>query len=191
MESQPVSIRSPYRSKGRPIPRSRVSMRTHVSIRSPYRSKGRRPRFPRQAPQPQSFNPLPLPKQGETSGPTARRSPCPCFNPLPLPKQGETHCQWDTWQDFKVSIRSPYRSKGRRGSIEHPASDLGFNPLPLPKQGETPATLSTASAITLFQSARLTEARGDISRISLALPFKSFNPLPLPKQGETFALSHQ
>ena len=157
-----VSIRSPHRSKGRrgggPCPpRTR-----HVSIRSPHRSKGRRrsssseisPNFVFQsaplteargdtaaAPAPvawPSFNPLPSPKQGETSAAASWRSPRRCFNPLPSPKQGETHGGAGAADDGAlVSIRSPHRSKGR-----HPRVGLA--------RGDHP-----------FQSAPLTEARGD------------------------------
>ena len=35
------------------------------------------------------------------------------FNPLPLPKQGETGNDWWHNEPGRVSIRSPYRSKGR------------------------------------------------------------------------------
>ena len=114
----------------------------------------------------------------------------PGFNPLPSPKQGETPpCgQYGTRVSDRVSIRSPHRSKGRQArrplvvSIRSPHRSKGrpcgrgrFNPLPSPKQGET-----TGTALSLFQSAPLTEARGAQVRASL-----SFNPLPSPKQGET------
>ena len=42
-----------------------------------------------------------------------------------------------------------------------------------------------AAAHTLFQSAPLTEARGDYLFVVLRIPQLSFNPLPSPKQGET------
>ena len=61
----------------------------YVSIRSPYRSKGRLNHdvlFPHLS----GFNPLPLPKQGETQHHPVFRVPVRSFNPLPLPKQGET-----------------------------------------------------------------------------------------------------
>ena len=38
----------------------------------------------------QCFNPLPLPKQGETCQLFVKVLLHHCFNPLPLPKQGET-----------------------------------------------------------------------------------------------------
>ena len=61
---------------------------------------------------------------------------------------------------FVVSIRSPYRSKGRS------AREFDYF---VPCE---------------FQSAPLTEARGD-QVLPLLLNHKtSFNPLPLPKQGE-------
>ena len=66
---------------------------------------------------------------------------------------------------FLVSIRSPHRSKGRRPV---PHADLTDNRYE-------------------FQSAPLTEARGDQSRPenSATRSRLSFNPLPSPKQGET------
>ena len=132
-----------------------------------------------------SFNPLPLPKQGETYGApfphtfdqVSIRSPyrskgrwkqyrphetLSCFNPLPLPKQGETSFSKRFSMSLKVSIRSPYRSKGR-----HLANML-VDPLPR------------------FQSAPLTEARGDQAHRRHLQSGHGFNPLPLPKQGETF-----
>ena len=162
-----VSIRSPYRSKGRwaLAPRKQVSA---VSIRSPYRSKGRYATVPAvDVTTTGSFNPLPLPKQGEIFALA-----------LPLPSRS-----------YSVSIRSPYRSKGRwvaspvqagdlssfnplplpkQGEIRIPSSHAsdrdGFNPLPLPKQGEM--RIETAGGPTahrsMFQSAPLTEARGDV-----------------------------
>ena len=89
--------------------------RASVSIRSPCRSKGRYARLGaadfvgdefQSAPLAEargdqysyglrdysrcgSFNPLPLPKQGEMIPMPPQRNWQPCFNPLPLPKQGE------------------------------------------------------------------------------------------------------
>ena len=84
---------------------------------------------------------------------------------------------------FWVSIRSPYRSKGRpEPERVDSASDSGFNPLPLPKQGETLVGRPIASQTFLFQSAPLTEARGDpVSRglvgaksgVSIRSPYRS------------------
>ena len=85
----PVSIRSPYRSKGRFNPFDPFSILPDVSIRSPYRSKGRLVDWRRGLCLPGRFNPLPLPKQGEIHSPAPDGSPLMCFNPLPLPKQGE------------------------------------------------------------------------------------------------------
>ena len=44
------------------------------------------------------------------------------------------------------------------------------------------------SGLDLFQSAPLTEARGDLSRRKFRSDFSCFNPLPSPKQGETAIL---
>ena len=107
-----------------------------------------------------------------------------CFNPLPSPKQGET-------------ARSRWLS---------PVSSC-FNPLPSPKQGETCVRAGLRGKFVLFQSAPLTEARGDLTYVtsrfhlvSIRSPHRSkgranhrvgfasscFNPLPSPKQGETW-----
>ena len=41
-----------------------------------------------------------------------------------------------------------------------------FNPLPSPKQGETPVDAPIQTTKELFQSAPLTEARGDIACVA-------------------------
>ena len=59
-----------------------------------------------------------------------------------------------------------------------------FNPLPLPKQGEIEPSSRPMGRAYKFQSAPLTEARGDAAcLVAIAEPW-GFNPLPLPKQGE-------
>ena len=155
------------------------------------------------------FNPLPSPKQGETSEGDAGGVPGRSFNPLPSPKQGETQLGRGWGDGDYVSIRSPHRSKGRPQRLADPRPCLqGFNPLPSPKQGETrrwgKATGLIAVSIRsphrskgrragnrvlghhlLFQSAPLTEARGDYPGWLAVLPDSCFNPLPSPKQGET------
>ena len=83
------------------------------------------------------------------------------FNPLPSPKQGET---------FDLE------RKGRQVGC--------FNPLPSPKQGETLKVIGVEQP-EKFQSAPLTEARGDSSASPSLSGTSSFNPLPSPKQGET------
>ena len=160
-----VSIRSPHRSKGRlaalAVARSKGRL-GQVSIRSPHRSKGR------------------------------QLGVCRALLPI------------------GVSIRSPHRSKGRLIAMVVTLSmELGFNPLPSPKQGETrqpapianrgilvsirsphrskgrPCSACRRPSLAVFQSAPLTEARGD-RRYRWAWPVAScFNPLPSPKQGET------
>ena len=139
-----------------------------------------------------------------------------CFNPLPSPKQGETNHEPARRAPHKrVSIRSPHRSKGRAYGarpLSTPPTRSCFNPLPSPKQGETaasrfearfqtavhvsirsphrskgrPSTSTAAAASSGFQSAPLTEARGDrLITGRLRGSKTSFNPLPSPKQGET------
>ena len=110
------------------------------------------------------FNPLPSPKQGETSSSSRYGSQELSFNPLPSPKQGETQGEPETPGTYGVSIRSPHRSKGR------PNSSL-ISALPIK-----------------FQSAPLTEARGDSDLDSIFFGSGCFNPLPSPKQGETYSV---
>ena len=111
--------------------------RFSVSIRSPYRSKGRCELSRLLDGRSQRFNPLPLPKQGEILVVLQPRHHCGGFNPLPLPKQGEMGQSNEERVASFVSIRSPYRSKGRYISKMACRDGLyGFNPLPLPKQGE-------------------------------------------------------
>ena len=67
---------------------------------------------------------------------------------------------------------------------------MSFNPLPSPKQGETReiALAMPAANSVEFQSAPLTEARGDNAfgwwNLTAVIVWR-FNPLPSPKQGET------
>ena len=194
-----------------------------VSIRSPYQSKGRRAgRLDGQAGQFQSA-PLTKARGDGQAGWTGRQG---SFNPLPLPKQGETGRQAGR-AGRAVSIRSPYQSKGRRaGRLDGQAGQFqsapltkargdgpagwtgrqgSFNPLPLPKQGETGLQAGRAGrAVSIrspyqskgrracrldgqagqFQSAPLTKARGD-GQAGWTTCTRCFNPLPLPKQGET------
>ena len=107
------------------------------------------------------------------------------FNPLPSPKQGETYAEYDVLTLTQVSIRSPHRSKGRhtpgdsspfkiRVSIRSPHRSKG-------RQGKIDAHELLAE----FQSAPLTEARGDLRLFAAGSPGLGFNPLPSPKQGET------
>ncbi len=123
--------------------------------------------------------------RGDGDHPMRLSSRC-SFNPLPSPKQGETPAARLAPRGTAVSIRSPHRSKGRPIRVR---GDLGrrarFNPLPSPKQGETCSLPNLRFDFCLFQSAPLTEARGDAAAAENPLGLKSFNPLPSPKQGET------
>ena len=187
-----VSIRSPHRSKGRLLSGACKHYTRIVSIRSPHRSKGRHPKM---------FGPE---KQGETSKNRGR-----AFNPLPSPKQGETKSCLSLLPKQKVSIRSPHRSKGRRDCFSHLIQHLAvsirsphrskgrhsnmfyrdpiylFQSAPLTEARGDCAWSSTPSRKPWFQSAPLTEARGDDHRPLLASQNLCFNPLPSPKQGET------
>ena len=117
-----VSIRSPHRSKGRPL-QIGCSRYDRVSIRSPHRSKGRHHRSHRM----------------QTVVPVSIRSPHRSKGRPNLGFHPPIEC---------VSIRSPHRSKGRPPNFRRlPSPKQGetgirrtansFNPLPSPKQGET------------------------------------------------------
>ncbi len=114
------------------------------------------------------FNPLPSPKRGEMpSGEWPRRGN-KSFNPLPSPKRGEISSTLDVDRvGSHVSIRSPHRSEGRY--LDRVDSEI--------RRAEA------------FQSAPLTEARGDLEclRIRRRSTSTSFNPLPSPKRGEISA----
>ena len=172
VSSMLVSIRSPHRSKGRHLEIiAYLEPLTFVSIRSPHRSKGRHELEPDKKLQ-SGFNPLPSPKQGETS-----RSLCCQVNHLRFQSAPLTEARGD-YKAFSglaltynaVSIRSPHRSKGRRIIVTRPCATIA----------------------NLFQSAPLTEARGDTLSGVRAAGTNCFNPLPSPKQGETaIRIRHQ
>ena len=112
-----VSIRSPYRSKGR-LHRVRLAIvGIRVSIRSPYRSKGRRIRVVGHDLLLAGFNPLPLPKQGETTRPTNGCLVAFVSIRSPYRSKGRPTPKTNASLERLVSIRSPYRSKGRRWSL--------------------------------------------------------------------------
>ena len=176
----PVSIRSPYRSKGRPdVERIRShGIGTHVSIRSPYRSKGRprwtSPRTPKLHFRP-GFNPLPLPKQGETFN---QRGHGGSSRPAPFQSAPLTEARGDGLVADEAAGAAEFRSVPLPSLASSCVGGLRcFNPLPLPKQGEIVRTYLTVYAAFL----RFTEARGDAG---VRNPPACFNPLPLPKQGE-------
>ena len=140
---------------------------------------------PRPAPV-RSFNPLPSQKQGETNLHSRLCAAQEGFNPLPSQKQGETTHNHSKNNTLCVSIRSPHRSKGRlvgcccpyaRGavSIRSPHRSKGRHMLegvdlsadfvsirsPHRSKGR-PADGDGCNRAIVFQSAPLTEARGDV-----------------------------
>ena len=140
-----VSIRSPHRSKGRQRLLDKAARSSSVSIRSPHRSKGRHAC---------SVNDATAPDVCTVSIRSPHRS-----KGRRLRLYGQARCP--------VSIRSPHRSKGRPGGMIHLARPAGM----------------------MFQSAPLTEARGDVASRLIDFAHAScsgFNPLPSPKQGETW-----
>ena len=84
------------------------------------------------------------------------------FNPLPSPKQGETIRQFLLCRRRVVSIRSPHRSKGRRSAAPDTARTCGFQSAPLTEARGDLRGEELNSVMEQFQSAPLTEARGDL-----------------------------
>ena len=158
-----------------------------VSIRSPHRSKGRFRNSRASESRLGGFNPLPSPEAREIGGRPAwrevpevsirsphrskgRSAPCavmirvlPSFQSAPLTEaRGDVSYAGTGWKQHSVSIRSPHRSKGRFGTLLTSLKPhVCFNPLPSPKQGEISGSCSQAFPFHTFQSAPLTEARGD------------------------------
>ena len=155
-----VSIRSPYRSKGRSLVTGAVAHTVGFQSAPLTEARGDGGRGASVTAH-TGFNPLPLPKQGEippTFFPSGR---CRCFNPLPLPKQGEIPVLGYIPVDAPVSIRSPYRSKGRCGREgEHRRSQDVSIRSPYRSKGRYGDILDVSFS-SMFQSAPLTEARGD------------------------------
>ena len=155
-----VSIRSPHRSKGRHAPSCLCTTPSTFQSAPLTEARGDR-RASRNKDHRLRFNPLPSPKQGETQQEPTQSLSGESFNPLPSPKQGETSPRLEVASGSVVSIRSPHRSKGR------------------------PGITITETTPGQFQSAPLTEARGDRRPRRRARAARCFNPLPSPKQGET------
>ena len=181
----------------------------NVSIRSPYRSKGRYFAPFTCSSISYRFNPLPLPKQGEM---VCRRSfdVARCVS-IRSPYRSQGEIGWSRKHDnrlVQVSIRSPYRSKGRcsmtfpqglkiQVSIRSPYRSKGRCAAegyawrcgqvsirsPYRSKGRSAFAASILASL-WFQSAPLTEARGDARTICVGETLGRFNPLPLPKQGE-------
>ena len=158
-----------------------------VSIRSPHRSKGRLPLGHRRALGRAGFNPLPSPKQGETNV-LDRDDP---FSQVsirsPHRSKGRLGIGVARRRGGLVSIRSPHRSKGRllRLMIQMATAE-GFNPLPSPKQGETSSVCSLMPSQASFQSAPLTEARGDLRSSLVSTRRAEFQSAPLTEaRGDT------
>ena len=159
--------------------------RALVSIRSPHKSKGR-PLLLLSGLLGHLFQSAPLTKARGDRVKRKRRTPEQSFNPLPSQKQGETRPAQPSPTMRRVSIRSPHKSKGRLVSLCCAwAARGGFNPLPSQKQGETREARPTHYLPVLFQSAPLTKARGDYVFRASPLSYPRFNPLPSQKQGET------
>ena len=180
-----VSIRSPHKSKGRPVPPAANAL-TGLFQSAPL-TKARGDRLPRAA------------NMGDLG--VSIRSP--------HKSKGRPELAKDNAEIAKVSIRSPHKSKGRLRitattgpRLQFQSAPLtkargdkklalrafflrGFNPLPSQKQGETRTRGVGDPPLRLFQSAPLTKARGDVCAVAPRPRCTSFNPLPSQKQGET------
>ncbi len=153
--STSVSIRSPHRSEGRLYRRNCRTRDREVSIRSPHRSEGRQSRAAKKT-QPAKFQSAPLTEA-----------------------RGDRDEQRDEDEE-DVSIRSPHRSEGR--PTTSPIQSTGvirFNPLPSPKRGETFIAGVDRKMRDRFQSAPLTEARGDLSAAKMSEAANLFQSAPL------------
>ena len=166
-------------ARGDLITEAAVASPQKVSIRSPHRSKGRREPCIGRGSRGTGFNPLPSPKQGETRVAVISPGAMSCFNPLPSPKQGETACAKLLSPRSPVSIRSPHRSKGRRSLCHYAKPPARFQSAPLTEaRGDVPAPTSSFFC-PLFQSAPLTEARGDPQPQPQPQPSPQFQSAPL------------
>ena len=87
-------------------------------------------------------------------------------------------------KNYPVSIRSPYRSKGRSQPTVTHTPPAQFQSAPLTEARGDSCCSASATWFIRFQSAPLTEARGDADQRTSQAHLGSFNPLPLPKQGE-------
>ena len=141
------------------IPQSSSCAHT-VSIRSPHKARGDTLSRPL-ARIPSCFNPLPSQKQGET----AYRPDSPqtgMFQSAPLTKaRGDRVQRTAAGVRFRVSIRSPHKSKGRRlPSIASSGGGCVSIRSPHKSKGRLAAGGGCGRAVE-FQSAPLTKARGD------------------------------
>ena len=177
----PVSIRSPHRSKGRPAARREIALIQEFQSAPLTEARGDSSLEMQSVADELSFNPLPSPKQGETGFKSHNDPEDELFQSAPLTEaRGDREPLIDPISS--VSIRSPHRSKGRLPvfltsatvSIRSPHRSKGR--LKLPDGDVEPIQ---------FQSAPLTEARGDFFRQGESARICRFNPLPSPKQGET------
>ena len=132
------------------------------------------------------FNPLPSPKRGEMHREYLGRDGYRRFNPLPSPKRGEISQDEKLGKTAWFLCFNPLPSP-KRGEIRIEGSPLSglpksFNPLPSPKRGEISLEVIRLTAYLPFQSAPLTEARGDMTgifrargpnRVSIRSPHRS------------------
>ena len=164
----------------------RFRVRRFVSIRSPHRSKGRR-QFTGLDALHYPFQSAPLTEARGDRAALGHRPPQNWFQSAPLTEaRGDKRQKNTPGRETGVSIRSPHRSKGRRLSIrESEAKALVSIRSPHRSKGRPQRDRSAPRPPNLFQSAPLTEARGDSFSAAKKARAGCFNPLPSPKQGET------
>ena len=137
-----VSIRSPHRSKGRHTDGAMDSVIILVSIRSPHRSKGRPAHQKRFAASKSAYS-VSIRSPHRSKGRLRKNSVMPRL--------------------VSVSIRSPHRSKGRL--IVKLLTLVGYVSIRSPHRSKgRRKRRRDAAGVAMFQSAPLTEARGDAIR---------------------------
>ena len=151
----------PSPKQGETPPSAAHGRRAPVSIRSPHRSKGRPAGAGRLNLHAHRFNPLPSPKQGKTG----IASPWPSAITVSIRSPHRSKGRPDPFRvaprRIFVSIRSPHRSKGRRPRLWLGSTGGLFQSAPLTEaRGDLPIVVAY-DGVDVFQSAPLTEARGD------------------------------
>ena len=125
--------------------------------------------------------------RGDTSS-APDRTDGDCFNPLPSPKQGETRQVPLLLPRPLVSIRSPHRSKGRPLLAAAPGDPPAFQSAPLTEARGDSCRRMVRLVTCQFQSAPLTEARGDCQVYLLSFCAGMFQSAPLTEARGDFIL---
>ena len=162
-----------------------VSAYCGVSIRSPHKSKGRPLSFKVKSRCVLRFNPLPSQKQGETNLVQHTKPRSRVSIRSPHKSKGRLMRGYSPEALLAVSIRSPHKSKGRQPHIRRGGKRRGVSIRSPHKSKGRPSMDVLAVPRFEFQSAPLTKARGDGCPFRRSRGLRCFNPLPSQKQGET------